>query len=441
MPTCARTIAMFGAAVGREALPRSTQEGEPVPVRGRPTATVIVSALILPALSVALTPSLGASTTSSRATPAVLLTPAAARPVTPVVRAVPAHPTDGLAATTTAAQPSRTVGVVGATWRGTAPSDLRLAVRTRTDKRWSPWTPLEADVADHGPDPDTAEARSDRPGTDPVVVGDVDLVQLRATSRTGRVPRDLRLSLVNPGTSPADDDPVSREPVTTAAAVRAARPRIRSRAAWGADERLRSGRPSYGRVRAGFVHHTVNANGYSRADVPAIIRGIYAYHTQGLGWSDIGYNFLVDRFGRIWEGRFGGVRRNVIGAHTYGYNHLSFAMSAIGNFQTTRPSRAVRRAYGRLMAWKLALNGVRAGSRQQLRGRTLRAISGHRDAGQTACPGRRLYRRIPAIRRTAVRIQQRDTQPQPTPTPTPTPTATPDPLPVPTLPPTQDADD
>ena len=163
----------------------------------------------------------------------------------------------------------------------------------------------------------------------------------------------------------------------------------------------------YGEVHAGFVHHTVNANSYTRAQVPAIIRGIYAYHTQSRGWSDVGYNFLVDRFGRIWEGRYGGVDRPVVGAHTSGYNDDAFAMSAIGNFDVTRPSAAMVDAYGRLFAWKLSLHGVRAGStRQWVTKRYLPAIEGHRDVGQTACPGRYLYARIPSIRTLAARYQR-----------------------------------
>ena len=125
---------------------------------------------------------------------------------------------------------------------------------------------------------------------------------------------------------------------------------IYSRAQWGADEQhARASRSlHYGEVHAGFVHHTVNANNYTRAEVPAILRSIYAYHTQSRGWSDIGYNFLVDRFGRIWEGRYGGVDRPVVGAHTLGYNDDSFAMSAIGNFEIAQPpagdARRLRRA-------------------------------------------------------------------------------------------------
>ena len=193
----------------------------------------------------------------------------------------------------------------------------------------------------------------------------------------------------------------------TGPAAVAAEPAIYSRAQWGANESLRSGSPSYGEVNAAFVHHTVNANDYDKNDVPSILRGIYAYHTRSLGWSDIGYNFLVDRFGQIWEGRYGGVDRPVVGAHTLGYNDDSFAMSAIGNFDVTRPSDAMVAAYARLFAWKLSLHGVAADDpSQQVNGRTFHAVNGHRDAGSTACPGRYLYERIPEVRREAARLQR-----------------------------------
>ncbi len=143
----------------------------------------------------------------------------------------------------------------------------------------------------------------------------------------------------------------------------------------------------YFEVHAGFVHHTVNANDYTRAEVPGIIRSIYAYHTQSKGWSDVGYNFLVDRFGRIWEGRYGGIDRPVVGAHTLGYNDYSFAMSAIGNFDITQPPAAMVQAYGALFAWKLSLHGVDASSTSQWVGsKDFQAINGHRDAGPDRLP-------------------------------------------------------
>lgn len=324
-------------------------------------------------------------------------------------------------------------GTVGVTWApGEVPSPDELSVQTRTSSGtagtgWSEWQDIEYHD-DHGPDPGSEEAKGARPGTDPLVVGEVGEVQVRVRSATGPVPTDLRLALIEPGEAvatreeapeldTADESAVPGGDPSDAAAVDAeagegavlratkttARPKIFSRKQWGADERLRSASSlRYFEVHAGFVHHTVNANEYTKEQVPGIIRGIYAYHTRSRGWSDIGYNFLVDRFGRIWEGRYGGIARPVVGAHTLGYNDYAFAMSAIGNFETAHPKAKMVRAYGALMAWKLSLHGVSATSTSQRVGsRTFAAINGHRDAGSTACPGRYLYEKLPRIRKLA----------------------------------------
>ena len=313
-------------------------------------------------------------------------------------------------------------GAVGVTWdpkAEIADGAISLQARTRTDGRWSGWDDIAYD-ADHGPDPGSAEARRSRPGTDALLVGRVDRVQVRSTSAAA-APADMRLAVIDPGRTEAATttarpaiDAASLESssasaksdlsgVSEGAAAYTPMPGIFSRAQWGADESMRdSGSLRYYEVHAGFVHHTVNANTYSEADVPALMRSIYAYHTRSRGWSDIGYNFLVDRFGRVWEGRYGGVDRAVVGAHTLGYNEYSFAISAIGNFDITQPSDAVLRAYGAVFAWKLSLHGVSAASPAQVVGRkSFQAINGHRDADQTACPGKYLYAQLPLIRQYA----------------------------------------
>ena len=353
------------------------------------------------------------------------------RPVTPAVRTYPvgavssagllALPPAGAErvrssyAALSAPQPAPGIAVTGVTWTGAAPEGLAMEVRSRTDGSWSAWRSLNYD-AEHAPSPSSAEASNARPGTDPFVVGDVDDVQLRVSSDDGDLPEDLALSVVDPGasvpaatTSPsapssastlsatADTtaEPAATVPVQTHQTTPA--PTISSRAAWGADERLRDCCVVYGEVHAGYVHHTVNSNSYTRAEVPAVLRGIYAYHTQSRGWRDIGYNFLVDRFGGIWEGRYGGVSLPVVGAHTLYYNENSFAGSAIGNFDITGPPAAMIDAYARLFAWKLSLHGVRPDTRQRVAGDWFNAISGHRDAAATACPGRYLYAQLPSI--------------------------------------------
>ena len=203
-------------------------------------------------------------------------------------------------------------------------------------------------------------------------------------------------------TTAAGEDAIALQ----AASTSAPRPTIFTREQWGADERMRDGRPSYGSISAGFVHHTVNANDYSRDDVPGMLRSIYAYHTQSRGWSDIGYNFLVDKFGRIWEGRYGGVARPVVGAHTLGYNDDSFAMSAIGNFETARPRRdapGVRRA--------VRLEARPGGHRPDgpLAERQRHHLPGDQRAPRRRLdrlPGPHLYEKLPAIRRYAAEAEE-----------------------------------
>ena len=195
------------------------------------------------------------------------------------------------------------------------------------------------------------------------------------------------------------------------------RPHVFGRDAWRADPRLRDGRPSYNRtIQQVHVHHTVNGNDYSADDVRGLIRGIYRYHTVNLGWSDIGYNFLVDRFGRTWVGRAGGFKLPVRGAHTLGFNSTSTGIALIGNFEIARPTRKARTALVHLAAWKLykydrhprgKVKVFSHGSDRYRFGRRvwLPVLDGHRDTNQTACPGRQLYERLPDIRmRAAKRI-------------------------------------
>ncbi|MEJ7774445.1 MAG: FG-GAP-like repeat-containing protein [Nocardioidaceae bacterium] len=331
-------------------------------------------------------------------------------------------------------QPVTGYGAVGVTWApGTEiPDDaITIEARTATEDGWSDWAAMPYDDQ-HGPDPDSREGRRARPGTDALFVGEVDEVQVRVVTDSGAAPADLKLAVIDPGTAPETE--VEAPAIDTATldgegkavlaspdvvgevddvlALRAAtytpKPVIYSRAQWGADERIRNKASlSYFEVHAGFVHHTVNANEYSRAEVPGIIRSVYAYHVQSRGWSDVGYNFLVDRFGRIWEGRYGGVDRPVVGAHTLGYNDNAFAMSAIGNFDIKQPSAGMVAAYGALFAWKLSLHGVNAASMKQSVGsRNFPAVNGHRDADSTACPGKYLYAKLAKIRDVA-RASQR----------------------------------
>ncbi|PSL03119.1 VCBS repeat protein [Haloactinopolyspora alba] len=307
------------------------------------------------------------------------------------------------------------------TWKGDA--EITAWVRTRSEGTWSSWYELPGG-ADHAPNhtPDQGAGNASGPtasgpttpgttepgtrhGTDPLIVERSDAVQVRVDAPDGAVPDSLRLDLVAPGDDPAsvsDAPTASTQEAAQGAAVagaRVPRPRIRSRAAWGADESLRGDPPDYGEIRGAFVHHTVNTSRYSRSRVPRIIRSIYRYHVQSRGWKDIGYNFLVDRFGRIWEGRYGGIGRPVIGAHTYRYNDQAFGMAAIGTYTGTVPTMRMRRAYQELFGWKFAVHRVDPRRRVRYEQGRLPAIAGHRDVSATACPGHELYRRLDQIRR------------------------------------------
>ncbi|MGX1676373.1 N-acetylmuramoyl-L-alanine amidase [Streptomyces sp. NPDC055400] len=197
------------------------------------------------------------------------------------------------------------------------------------------------------------------------------------------------------------------------------RPSIVTRKGWGADEKLRESNFTYtSKVKAAFVHHSATGNNYKCSQAPSLIRGIYRYHVKSLGWRDIGYNFLVDKCGNIYEGRAGGVAKPVMGAHTLGFNTNSMGVAVLGTFGSSNPSAASVDALARLTAWKLGLYDVNpsgktyltsAGGNLYPKGKSVRlnAISGHRDGFATECPGRRLYDKLGTARSASATLQGR----------------------------------
>ncbi|MFI5572033.1 peptidoglycan recognition protein [Streptomyces sp. NPDC051740] len=197
------------------------------------------------------------------------------------------------------------------------------------------------------------------------------------------------------------------------------RPAIVTRRGWGADESLREKRFVYtGKVKAAFVHHTASGNNYKCSQAPSLIRGFYRYHVRSLGWRDIGYNFLVDKCGRIYEGRAGGVAKPVKGAHTMGFNTDTTGIAVIGSYGSKKPSSSAVKAVARITAWKLGLHGMNpraktylksAGGNLYRKGKKVRlnVISGHRDGFNTSCPGGKLYKKLGTARSKAARYQGR----------------------------------
>ena len=350
--------------------------------------------------------------------------------------------------------------VAGFTWTGGAdlPDGVRIYLRVRENGSWSPWYLSEA--ADSG--------RDDRatPGTGEFVTGGADAIQASVVGSS--LPAGLKLALVpsrpqgeevlgaddltttqaaptpviedasateNQGTQvdpaamtlPASPASVTR-PVAASVAAPAAVPvvapaattanglpvAVTTRAEWGANASYMSWDPEYARAGHVVVHHTAGTNSYSAGQSASIVRGIYYYHAVVLDWGDIGYNFLVDKFGTVFEGRSGSVAapagRMSIGAHARGVNTGTMGISMMGDYSTVSPSDAQLSSVGKMAGWFLKRAGISdvtgwAGlhvwtTERYQAGSTISMprILGHRDVGYTTCPGNVGYSKLGTIR-------------------------------------------
>jgi hypothetical protein len=297
------------------------------------------------------------------------------------------------------------VTMAGLTWTASR-GDVRLQMRFKSKDGWTAWQ--TASPLGDGPDPGSGEGG--RFGTAPLIIDPSDALQVRVTGTA--LPKDLRLALIHSEPTAKDEMIVAGRQAAGAARAGAAvgQPAILTRAQWGANESWRSGSPTIDTtIVQTHIHHSASSNGYAASAVPALIRSFYKYHTQSLGWSDIGYNFLVDSFGQIWEGRYGGITVPVRGAHTLGFNTNSAGFCVIGNLELVQPTSATISSLSALAAWKLGLYGrdpqgwasvTSSGSDKYKSGRVvnLPVIDGHRDTNDTACPGSNLYAQLAAIR-------------------------------------------
>jgi hypothetical protein len=333
----------------------------------------------------------------------VAAAPASAHPRTPSARdfelAAPAAPVSAASARV-ASRPLRAprrFSLVGFRWRGSAQPAITLRVR-RSGRRWTRWLRLPG-APDGAPDPRGAEARATHGESSPVWVGRADWVQYRVSRQ---VP-GLRLHFVSVrsnGWRPR------------AVPAQAAQPAIQPRSAWDPGNACppRTA-PQYGDVQVAFIHHTVSLNDYTAADVPSIILGICRFHRNSNGWNDIGYNFLVDKFGTLWEGRAGGIDQPVVGAQAQGFNSQSTGIANIGTFDDIPETDAAMNSMAQLIRWKLPLTGApTAGSTSLVSAGgsdnrypagtrvTLDRVSGHRDVDATDCPGVDLYAQLPTLR-------------------------------------------
>ncbi|MGW3497398.1 peptidoglycan recognition protein family protein [Streptomyces sp. NPDC001020] len=355
--------------------------------------------------------------------------------------------------------------LLGVTWTsGGQRLNGTAQVRTRSKETgdWSAWRDLELNV-----DPLEKPGRGVRGESEPLWVGSSDGVQVQVVRKNGTagpLPKGLKVSLVDPGVvtdaetkaptgsepaafvaaeSPAEPSdgttatptaPTDATPATTPSTSASAsasptvppappstvpKPTIVSRADWGADE-SRSPDPSEynADVKTVFVHHTDGVD-YTCDQSASIVRAVYTYHTTDkpneAAWNDIGYNFLVDKCGTVFEGRKGGVDRPVLGAHTYGWNRESAGIAVLGTYTSAGASNAALASVARVAAWKLGQYGADPAGTVQLTTAatqknyfgtsfvsgskyTFNRISAHRDGFNTVCPGNSLYAQVPTIR-------------------------------------------
>lgn len=265
-----------------------------------------------------------------------------------------------------------------------------VLIRTRAaDGEWSSWREMGTET-DEGPDADSAEAAgSRRYGSEPLWVEDAVGYELNLAPRDAR---GAQIAVVRD-----EQRRVVTEATPLAGAEIAPPMGIRTRADWGAAP---VSAPSYSStINLAVVHHTESGNDYTPTQVPAIIRSVQAYHMQGRGWSDIGYNFVVDKFGTVWEGRAGSIAGAAIGAHTAGFNTNAVGVVVIGSYVDVQPSAPSMESVSQVIGWKLANYGVNPntsvtrvageGSTKYPVGTTITIprVVGHGDVGSTSCPG------------------------------------------------------
>ena len=348
-------------------------------------------------------------------------------PVAPKVQSTGAHGVDARAegqlwnrrvvrpghvlSTLTPVQERARFTVAGVSWASTTgltASDVTIQVRVREDADWTGWETLT--VTEDGPQRGTAESATARLGSNPLVTDGATAIQVRVDTTNGQPLPDLRVTTINPGTSAADDDLARHTPAASASAA-AVTPTIITRRQWGADESLRGSTTYNTTVKAIVVHHTASSNDYTAATAAAQIRGIYAYDTKGLGWSDIAYNFLVDKYGRIYEGRAGSITRAVRGAHAMGFNTDTMGIAALGNYETTAAPSVMVDSIAKVAGWKLSQYGVDPSATTRLTSAggtgtkyakgvvaTLPTVNAHQNTSYTLCPGRYLYPQMATIR-------------------------------------------
>jgi N-acetylmuramoyl-L-alanine amidase-like protein len=256
-------------------------------------------------------------------------------------------------------------------------------------------------------------------------------VMLAGGATAVRVTADRRLKRLNV-LAMVDGERTVTYTIERGAAAAYPQPAVITRAGWGCDESLRTWEPEFYPLQKLICHHTAGAN--NDPNPPATIRSIYYYHAVTQGWGDIGYNFLIDEAGRIYEGRYSRPyesgeyptgentsARGVTAAHAYQFNSGTCGIALLGTFTGRDATPQARAGLEEMLAWKADRHGIDPlGSAVYtnpvtLASSTFANIAGHRDVTATQCPGGAFYKTLPIIRRD---VATKLGAPAPTPTPT-----------------------
>lgn len=279
---------------------------------------------------------------------------------------------------------------VGARWQATLPASTALTISLRTSfdgQTWSDWNDTP---------PMDAQREEARLSYGELLWLRGPYVQYRVTF-TSRQPgavsvlRALTLVFIDSKQGPTATQAQSQAIAVTSVP---SAPTIIPRSGWGCDEKLFNWPPEYRTIRKIVVHHTSTPDGGT--DPAAMVRAIYYYHAVTRGWGDIGYNYLIDKDGRIYEGRSGG--EGVVGGHAKQYAWGSIGVSLIGDYEQVDVPAAMQNALVELLAWKCNLHFVQPTQSGFFIDKNLPNIMGHRDGYSTDCPGKYAYARLPEIR-------------------------------------------
>ncbi len=288
-------------------------------------------------------------------------------------------------------------------WEAEIPvgTGLTLSVRTSDDgKTWGEWQEL-------APDEDLKSATDDWPGHMWYTQG-ARFIQYRlqfasADGQATPVVSAVTWTFANTQPGPTVQEAMQMV-IPQGEGPGVQRPAIIPRRGWGADESLMTWEPKYEKPVKIIIHHTATPND-PKQDPAATVRAVYYYHAVTRGWGDIGYNYLIDRLGNIYEGRKGG--EGVVGGHDYGFNEGSVGISLIGDFQSEPPTDAMMDALARLVAWVCDRYGIDPTGRSIFRDLDLPNIAGHRETKSTTCPGDQVQNRLPALRERVAEIIHR----------------------------------